>query len=459
MRNDYFTEVPRNIEAEQALLSSFLIDPQGTYETTNGIIKTTDFYSEKHRTIYSHIMKFVDDMSNLDITTLMESLRIAKEYDNVGGPSYIMGLMYEDVTAYMAIDYAHIVRHCSQLRRAIILGQTIVKMAFDRQETQDIISEAEKGLVELGGDFFDSEVLTAQEVADLTILKINKAMEENGSLSGVPTGFKNLDNLIEGLHDSSLNILAARPSVGKSALAMAIAENVAYEQDKNVLFVSLEMDSVQLCTRTMAAKTRIDSKRIRRGEISESEYMKIANALGEFAEKGILTYENGASTLEAIKSVTRRQVSKRGIDLLIVDYLQIMDTAGNRGTREQEISALSRGLKQLAMEINKPILALSQLSRKAESRENKRPILSDLRDSGAIEQDADTVMFLYREDYHLEERKNTENGIMEVIVAKNRNGPIGTANLYFSPSQTRFGDVDQTQRAAQQENSYSNRNY
>ena len=385
-------QLPINLEAEQFLLSSYLIDPHLTHENTNAMITETDFYKEAHRVIYRHIMKFVNDMSNLDITTLMESLRVSKEYDNVGGPSYITGLMKEEVTAFMAIEYAQIVRHCSQLRKAIMLAGQLMQMAYDRKEIQEVITTAEKGLVTLGGDFANSEVLTAQDVANLTLKKIDNARAEEGEFFGVPTGFNNLDDMIEGLHDSSLNILAARPAMGKSAFAMAITENIVYSQDKNVLFISLEMDVTQLCIRTISSRTRINSQEIRKGDIDDGQYSRVVNALGEYSEKGILMYENSTTTLEAVKSVVRRQFSKHGLDLVIIDYLQIMDVSG-KGTREQDIASLSRGLKRLAMEINIPILALSQLSRNLEQRNDKRPILSDLRDSGAIEQDADTVTF------------------------------------------------------------------
>jgi replicative DNA helicase len=402
-----------------------------------------DFYREVHRVIFEAMQHLHHDNKEIDVITLPEELRRMKKVDDAGGMEYILGLPSMVGTAANIEYYANIVADKALVRNIITTCTDVTTDAYDgEKEPEDLLDEAERKILHLSEGTNRGDFAPVGEVVEDTLDKITKLYENKAGLTGLATGFRDLDNLTSGLQPSDLILVAARPSMGKTAFTLNIAQNVGVRQHKNVAFFSLEMSKEQLVQRLLCQISHIDSQKLRTGQLnSDEEWTKLTDACDKLYSAPIYIDDTPGISVAEMRSKARRLKSERGLDLIVVDYLQLM-TGRNSESRQQEISEISRSLKALARELKVPLIALSQLSRSVESRQDKRPMLSDLRESGALEQDADIVSFLYREDYYDKETENQH--ITEVILAKHRNGPVGSVKLYFKGEFTLFLNLDTT---------------
>lgn len=436
---------PNNIEAEQAVLGSMLLKRSALSDAIE-LLRADDFYRDAHRIVFETMRQLSDDNIPVDIVTLSE--RLAKEnlLEKAGGPAFVAGLANAVPSASNVTYYANIVREKADLRNLINAASDITAMAMDGEEdVPTILDKSEKRIMEVSSRHTSGDFVPIREVVMDTIDKINRVYEAKGSLTGIPTGFTDLDNLTSGLQESDLILVAARPSMGKTAFTLNIAANVAMQAKKSVAFFSLEMSKVQLMQRLMCAEASMDSQKVRTGGIPDSEWSKLMDIAEVIGKAPIYIDDTAGIQINELRSKARRLKAQHGLDLIIIDYLQLMQGSGrsSNDNRQAEIAEISRSLKSLARELNVPVIALSQLSRSVESRQIKRPMLSDLRESGSLEQDADIVMFLYREDYY--EPETTNKNITEVIIAKHRNGPVDTVKLYFQKAFTRFDNLSKMQ--------------
>ncbi|WP_261664607.1 replicative DNA helicase [Deinococcus sp. Marseille-Q6407] len=435
---------PHSNDAEISVLGSILLD-NDVLSALGDTVTPEMFYREGHRKIYRAMQKLQERGEPVDLVTLSEDLRVGGQLDEVGGLPYLIGLSDQVPTAAYAEHYARIVSEKYTLRQLIGAAGRVMQLAYDgAQPLEDLLDGAEKAIFSVadqkqkGGDF---EVMS--DVVHDTFEYITQLHQNRGMPDGVSSGFSDLDETISGFQKGSLNVLAARPSMGKTAFALSIAQNIGLRGDKTVAIFSLEMPSVHLVLRMLCSEARVDMNRIRNGQLGERDFERLAHAAGRLAEAPIVIDDQPDLTLNTLRSKLRRISAQRGqLGMVVIDYLQLM--SGGRGgngseNRQQEISTISRGLKGLARELDVPIIVLSQLSRAVESRPNHRPMLSDLRESGAIEQDADIVMFIYRDEYYNQE--TDQQGIAEIIVGKNRNGPVGTVKLQFHSAHVRFNDL------------------
>ncbi len=430
---------PHNMEAEQSVLGSLLIDRDAVIRIAS-FLKPEDFYSSGNGLIYEAILDLYNRRVPPDFVTIIDELTRRERLQDVGGVGYLTELINAVPTAVHIEFYGHIVERTATLRRLIDAGANIVAIGYDDSiEVEEALDRSERAIFDVSQHRTARDFVGIGEVLETFFDKLDTIQQHRGDVVGVPTGFSDLDKLTGGLQRSDLVILAARPSVGKSSLQLGIAHNAAVRHGKTVGIFSLEMSAEQLVQRLLAMETGVDSHRLRLGFIDDSEWDQISRAFGRLAEANIFIDDTpGISSME-LRSKSRRLLAERGLDLVIVDYLQLLQ--GRRSeNRVQEISEISRSLKGLARELNIPVLALSQLSRAVESRTDHRPMLSDLRESGSIEQDADIVMFIYREEIY--DRETEKKGIAEVIVAKHRNGPTDTVNLRFFERTARFADLE-----------------
>ena len=437
--------IPQDIEAEQAVLGAILIENDAINKVLE-IIKTQDFYRETHKVIFEAMLKLHNNHEPIDLITTVDALKKEDKLETIGGIAYITALGNNITTAANVKYHTQIVYEKAILRKLINISTEIASKAYEgTEEIKEQLDSAEKKIMDIAHNQNTGEYTLAENMLfDLTE-KYALLSQNRGKLTGVPTGFKDFDKLTSGLQPSDLIILAARPSMGKTALALNIVQNVALRGSSKkdeplvIAFFSLEMSKEQLMHRMICAEAQIDSQRIRTGVIQDADWEKIWYACNELSKAKIAIDDTPAISVIDMRSIARKIRSDLGrLDLIVVDYLQLMQgskKSSNEG-RQQEVSEISRSLKALARELNVPIIALSQLSRGVETRQIKRPMLSDLRDSGSIEQDADMVCLLYREDYYNSETEN--QNITELIVAKNRNGPVDTVNLYFQKQFTQF---------------------
>jgi replicative DNA helicase len=430
---------PHNLEAEQSLLGSLLIDRDAIIKVASQI-KSDDFFQGANGTIYQAILDLYNRREPTDFVTLTDELTRREKIDQVGGIAYLSSLLNAVPTAVHVEYYGRIVERTATLRRLIDAGATIVSIGYqDGVETEDALDAAERAIFDVSQRRSTRDFQSISDVLDRFFDQIDYMQQHRGSFVGVPTGFTDLDQLTGGLQKSDLVIVAARPSVGKTAFALGMAYGAAVQHGKTVGVFSLEMSAEQLVQRLLATETGVDSHRLRLGQIDDHEWDRISRAFGKLAEAKIYIDDSSGLNVMELRSKARRLQAEQGVDLIIVDYLQLMHSRRSEN-RVQEISEISRGLKGLARELNVPVVALSQLSRAVESRSDHRPMLSDLRESGSIEQDADIVMFIYRDEVY---DPNTEKkGIAELIVAKHRNGPVGTVNLRFFDKTARFADLE-----------------
>ena len=435
---------PHSIEAERAVLGAILLN-KDAFDAVSSIVKAEDFYSDNHRVIYEALVSIVGKNQRADYVLLSEELKKSQKLEAVGGILYLTNLTTDIVDAYNVEDHAKIVRDKAHLRKLIHVANAVESMAYhEEEETEDIVNRAEQMVLDVSGTTKGESSFSAmREVVYETIDRINELQRHKGILTGVSTGFKDLDNLTSGLQKSDLILVAARPSMGKTAFTLNIAQNVAMKSKKNVAFFSLEMSKTQLVARVLAAVAGINSGRIRNGQLSQEDWGKAINALNDLAEAPLYIDDTSGLTPQLMKKKLRRLIQEHGeLGLVVVDYIQLMENGGKKmaDNRQQEVSAISRQLKIMAREFNVPLIALSQLSRGVESRADKTPMLSDLRESGSLEQDADIVAFLNRENY--QDTEDTSDGVeTQVIIRKHRNGELGIVKLWFEGAYTRFRDL------------------
>jgi len=430
---------PHNVEAEQSVLGSLLIDRDAIIKVA-AYLKASDFYINANGQIYQAVIDLYNKREPTDFITLSDELARREILDEIGGVTYLSSLLNTVPTAVHVEYYGRIVERQATRRRLIDAGTEIVGIGFrDGVDTEDALDAAEKALFDVSQNRQTKDFESIADVIDRYFDQIDYLQQHRGEVVGVPTDFKDLDRLTGGLQRSDLLILAARPSMGKTSLALGIAYGAAVQHGRSVGIFSLEMSSDQLVQRLLSTETGVDSHRLRLGMIDDSEWDRISRAFGRLSEAKIFIDDAANASIMDVRSKARRLQAESGLDLIIIDYLQLM--SGRRSeNRVQEISEISRGLKGLARELNVPVLALSQLSRAVETRSDHRPMLSDLRESGSIEQDADIVMFIYREEKY--DENSDKKGIAELIVAKHRNGPVSTVNLRFFEQTARFADLE-----------------
>ncbi len=432
---------PQNLDAEKSLLGSVLIDEETLADITEHVT-LKDFYEKRHSLIYDAMMRLYEKRKPVDLLTLTDELKRKKELEDVGGSAYLTELTNYVPTSAHAESYAEIVAQKAVRRRLIKASAEISEMGFNEDSTtQELLQQAEAELFSVSDQSLKQDLVSIESILTESFDRMEELHRNKGQLRGVRTGYRDLDNMTAGLQRSDLIILAARPAMGKTTLVTNLAYNVATIAKQPVLFFSLEMSKEQLVDRMLADASGVDAWNIRTGNLSDDDFSKLSDAMGEMAEAPIYIDDTpGVSVLE-MRTKARRAAHEQPLGLIIIDYLQLMQGSGrDNGNRVQEVSEISRGLKLLARELNVPVIALSQLSRSVESRTPQIPQLSDLRESGSIEQDADIVMFIYREAYYNPDT-DREN-ITDLIIAKHRNGPTGKVELYFHPERLRFMSLD-----------------
>jgi replicative DNA helicase len=434
---------PQNAEAEASLLGALLIDSDAIVKIAD-TLSARDFYDKKHERIYSGITELYDQHRAIDVLTLADQLKNTGYLDSIGGPSYLTELTNFVPTAAHVEQYADIVAQKALRRRLIAASKEITGLGYDEsKQLRELIEEAETRLFEVSQQHVSQDVISLEAILADSFDRLDDLHKDKDKIRGVPTGFRDLDNILAGFQRSDLVILAARPSMGKTALALNFAHNIAVQSQQPVLIFSLEMSKEQLVDRLLSMESGVDAWALRTGNLTDTDFEKIGQAMGTLSEAQIFIDDSPGITISDLRTKARREAHKRPLGLIIVDYLQLMSGGsryGGDGNRVQEISEISRGLKGVARELNVPILALSQLSRSVESRNPQIPQLADLRESGSIEQDADVVAFIYREEYYNPETDRKK--LTDIFIKKHRNGPINNAELYFENEKQRFRSVD-----------------
>ncbi len=431
---------PQNIEAEQSVLGSLLIDPEAILRVTP-FLRPEDFYRETHGLIYQAIVDLHERREPADFVTLCDELERRGELEHVGGAGYLTSLINVVPTSVHAQHYGRIVESTATLRRLISAASEISNMAYERADDETkILDQAEQLIFGVAQRSIERELVPLRTILSDYYDRIEYLYEHRGQTVGVPTGFVDLDRLLGGFQQSDLVIVAGRPGTGKTSLALTMADYAARRHGLCVAIFSLEMPAGQVVQRLVSGATGIESQRLRTGEINEEELARIARAMGELSETFVYIDDTPAISPMELRAKARRLEAEHHMDLIIVDYLQLMQAGLRMENRVQEVSYISRQLKSLASELNVPLLACSQLSRAVESRPDKRPLLSDLRESGSIEQDADVVMFIYREEMYVED--TFKPNIADIIVAKHRNGPTGQLSLRFMKELAKFVSLE-----------------
>jgi replicative DNA helicase len=431
---------PQSLEAEQSVLGAILIDRETIIEVAE-FLRPEDFYRQAHGAIYRAMLDLFERREPVDIVTTSETLERKAELEGIGGRSYLSTLSNQTPTAVHATQYARIVERKAILRNLIGAAGKIAGIGYeDPAEIQEAIDRAESELFQVSNRRITAGFAQLKDLLHAAYDRLDYLHAHRGELSGITSGFPDLDALTTGFQKSDLIVVAARPSVGKSSFALNVAEYAAVRERRSVGLFSLEMSKEQLVLRLLSSVANIDSKRLRTGFLEEMDFARIAPAMNDLSEAPVYIDDTPNITSMELRTKARRLQAESGLDLVIVDYLQLMQaTTQNRDSnRVQEVSEISRGLKALARELSVPVIALSQLSRQPEMRESKEPRLSDLRESGAIEQDADLVIFLWREKEKAGEDQDTDGEVINVKLAKHRNGPTGEIQLWFKKSQTRF---------------------
>lgn len=431
---------PNSIQAEQSVLGGLMLDNQ-TWDSVSDKVVESDFYRRDHQLIFRTIARLAEDQVPFDVITISETLEATGELETIGGLSYLGMLAKDTPSAANIVSYANIVRDRSVLRQLIHVGTQISDSAFNTEgrDTADLLEQAEREVFKIAeqrqrgqGGFTAIKSLLAKAVD-----KIEMLFEQEGHITGAATGFTDLDDLTSGLQPSDLIIVAGRPSMGKTTIAMNMAENIAIKGGKPVAIFSMEMPGDALAMRMMSSLGRIDQHKVRTGKLEDHEWPRLTSAISLLGETKMFIDDTPALSPTEVRARARRLTREHGqLGLIVLDYLQLMQSPSSGDNRVQQISDISRGLKALAKELNVPVVALSQLNRNLESRPNKRPMMSDLRESGAIEQDADLIVFVYRDEVYNED--SPDKGIAEIIVGKQRNGPLGTVRLTFLGQYTRF---------------------
>lgn len=430
--------IPHNIEAEEAVLGALLIDPEGIFRVLP-FLRAEHFYLQKHRWIYEAIVALHEQREPIDFLTLTTALETQEQLEVVGGGPYISQLIAAVPSAINIESYGRMVEQTCVRRRLLDVASEIARLAYDEEKgINEVVDQSERTLFAVSQQRVARDLRPIQEVVGVYRDYLYNLYAHRGELMGVTTGFRDMDRLLGGFQRSDLVILAARPGVGKTSLMLTMALKAA-EKGKLVALFSLEMSAEQLVQRMISSLSRVDAQRLRIGNLHENDLPQVEEAIGHLADLPIYIDDTPALTPLQLRTKCRRLHSEHGLDMVYVDYLQLMTADTRTENRVQEVSYLSRMLKGLARELDTPVLTASQLSRAVEQRADKRPVLSDLRESGSIEQDADVVMFIYRDEMH---NPATEHrNIAEVIVAKHRSGPVGMVQLYFNPNLTQFADA------------------
>jgi replicative DNA helicase len=431
---------PHNMEAEQAVLGAILLDNDAIVAAMEHI-GPEDFYRAAHQRIYEAMVELFDEAEPVDLVTLSTRLKDRGLLEEVGGIGYLTELANGVPTAANVAYYAQIIEEKSMLRRLIRTATQIVSSGYaGADDVHELISDAERRILEISGRRGEGFVPIRDVLMDV-FERVEFLYNHKGGITGIPSGFPDLDRLTSGFQRSDLIIVAARPSVGKTAFALNVAQNVGVRAKETVAIFSLEMSAAQLVQRMICAEANVDASRMRSGHLEGDDWEKLTMAIGTLSEAAIYIDDSPAITTADIRAKCRRLKQERGLGLIVIDYLQLIHGRGRSGdNRQQEVSEISRSLKQIARELEVPVIALSQLSRSVEQRQDKRPLMSDLRESGSIEQDADIVAFLYRDDYYNQESE--KKNIIEVIIAKQRNGPVGTVELVFLKNFNKFVSLD-----------------
>ncbi len=442
---DHVRVPPQNIEAETSVLGSLMLDKDSVIKIAD-LLKVGDFYKNDHNDIYEVMLKLYEEREPIDVLSLANRLEELGKLEKMGGSSYLASLVNSVPSASNVVHYAKVVQKKSLLRRLISAASEIVEMGYDESEdVQQVLDVAEQKLFAISQKYMKQDFIPIKSILETAFNRIDELHKSDHTFRGVPTDYPDLDNMLAGLQNSDLIILAARPSVGKTTFALDIARQVGITAKVPVGIFSLEMGADQLVDRMLAAQAGVDLWRLRTGKLSSegpnNDFERLSDAMGVLAQAPSFIDDSGSLNIMEMRTMARRLQAEHNLGLIIVDYLQLMEGRSRSGdNRVQEISEISRGLKQLARELNIPVIALSQLSRAVESRPDQIPKLSDLRESGSIEQDADVVMFLYREDRVKPDTPN--KGIADVIIAKHRNGPVGKIQLYFEENSTTFKSLE-----------------
>lgn len=436
-------EQPNNVDAEASLLGAILIDAEAIVKIAD-IINREDFYDPKHARIWEVISELYAEHAAIDVLTISDRLKNRGNLEIIGGAAYLTELTNYVPTASHIEQYAEIVAQKALRRRLIAVSREMTVLGQDEsKKLSELVEEAEARLFEVSQKHTKQDIVSLEEVLASSFDRLDELHKDKGQIRGLSTGYKDLDNILAGFQKSDLIVLAARPSMGKTALALNFAHNIALQSNEPVLMFSLEMSKEQLVDRLLSMESGVDAWALRTGNLSDQDFEKIAKAMGTLSEAQIFIDDSPGITISDLRTKARREAHKRPLGLLVVDYLQLMSGGsrfGGDGNRVQEISEISRGLKGVARELNVPILALSQLSRSVESRHPQIPQLADLRESGSIEQDADVVAFIYREEYYNPETDRKK--ITDILIKKHRNGPTGGVELFFDNEKQRFRPID-----------------
>lgn len=434
---------PHNNEAEQSVIGAIFLEPQALI-TASEIVIADDFYHIAHQKIFQTMLNLSDKGKAIDVVTVTEELSAKKELEDVGGLSYLTELANAVPTAANIAHYAKIVEEKALLRRLIRVASKIADDGYTREdEVEILLAEAEKKMLEVSNRKNAGDFKHVKDVLVQTFDNIEQLQSRDGDVTGIPTGFRDLDKMTAGFQRNDLIIVAARPSVGKTAFALNVAQSVAVKARENVAIFSLEMGADQLVMRMLCAEGNIDAQRLRTGALEPEDWSKLTMAMGSLSNSGIFIDDSPGVRMTDIRAKCRRLAKEQGLGMILIDYLQLILGSGKPGeNRQQEVSEISRSLKGLARELKVPVIALSQLSRGVEQRQDKRPMMSDLRESGSIEQDADIVAFLYRDDYY--DKESESKDIIEIIIAKQRNGPTGTVSLAFRKEYNKFLNLEFT---------------
>jgi len=434
---------PQNTDAEASLLGAILIDSDAIVKVAD-TVSAADYFDKRHERIYEAMVQLYEKRKPIDVLTLADQLKNNGYLELVGGPAYLAELTNFVPTAAHAEQYADIVAQKAMRRRLITASQEMASLGYDEAKgLNELIEEAETRLFEVSQQHVKQSVVSLEAILTESFDRLDDLHKDKKKLRGIPTGFRDLDNILAGLQRSDLFILAARPSMGKTALALNLAHNVAVQAKEPVLVFSLEMSKEQLVDRLLAMESGVDAWALRTGNLTDADFEKIGQAMGTLSEAPMFIDDTPGITVSDLRTKARREAHQRPLGLIIVDYLQLMSGGGRfsgEGNRVQEISEISRGLKGVARELNVPLVALSQLSRSVESRSPQIPQLADLRESGSIEQDADVVAFIYREEYYNPETDRKK--ITDILIKKHRNGPTGAVELYFDNEKQRFRSLD-----------------
>lgn len=441
--------MPQNLEAEQAVVGSMIID-KDVIPVCSEIVTKDDFYQQEYGILFESIVELYNSSQPVDEVTIQNKLKEKNISPEVASLEYLERLVLSVPTSVNAKEYANIVKNKSVLRNIIKVNQNIENMCFEgTEDVETILNQTEKDIFALVQNRGESDYVPIRQVVMNALNKIEQASKQKGSVTGIPTGFIDLDYQTAGLQRSDLILIAARPSMGKTAFVLNLAQYITIHEHLCAAIFSLEMSKEQLVNRLFSLESRVDAQKLRTGNLQEADWEKLIEGAGKIGNSKLIIDDTPGISISQLRSKCRKYKMEHDLSIVIIDYLQLMSGSGKSESRQQEISDISRSLKALARELNVPVIALSQLSRAVEQRPDHRPMLSDLRESGAIEQDADVVMFIYRDDYynHDTEQKN----ISEIIVAKQRNGPVGTIELAWLPEYTRFANRDRSQYSNHEE--------